>query len=361
VIADDPARESALRALHEVERTLGTLGNGGYEWRPRMECPLRERLVSCAALTAIEAGPQEELLGPLCVRGQRVVVGGHTGAGKSTLTLAISKAIAHEEELLGWRGAGGKVLIVDLEQGLRTLKRRIAEVGLDESEDVDVLRLPEGIALDSDVPRREELHEIVAEGGYAAVALDPLYKAHGGDSNDERAMVDLMRILDGWRAQHGFALLIPMHMRKPPPAGGTLTMHDIFGSSGLVRGAEVVVGIERLSPGMSRIHFWKDRDGDLPVGEKWMLTFDREQGYERATQREKAVDVIAYLLTERPGLTSDEIAAETGFAARTVKATLKKLEAVGETTGNRNERRWSMPEVVDDEHYQELFERTDAA
>lgn len=356
MIADDPARESALRALQEVERTLGALGNGGgYEWRPHVECPLRERLVSCAALTAIEAGPQEELLGPLCVRGQRVVVGGHTGAGKSTLTLAMSKAIAHKEELLGWRGAGGKVLIVDLEQGLRTLKRRIAEAALDESEDVDVLRLPEGIALDSDVPRREELHEIVAGGGYAAVALDPLYKAHGGDSNDERAMVDLMRILDGWRAEHGFALLIPMHMRKPPPAGGTLTMHDIFGSSGLVRGAEVVVGLERLSPGMSRIHFWKDRDGDLPVGEKWMLTFDREQGYQRAVAKEKAVDAVAFLLADEPRLTSAQIAEKTGFAPRTVKKALQDLRAVGETMGNRNERLWSLPaDEAEEERWEEM-------
>jgi energy-coupling factor transporter ATP-binding protein EcfA2 len=351
-VADDPH----LIAQDIADRLLMSAGitTNGFLANASSVC-LLDRIGTASTVAALEDTVSQELLGPLCVRGQRMVVGGHTGAGKSTFSLALAKAVTEESELLGWRGAGGRALVVDLEQGLRTIKRRLAESGLSGSESVDIMRVPEGLALDRNQRERDELGSILADGGYSLVVVDPLYKAHAGDSNDERAMVGLMGVLDAWRAEYGFCLAIPMHMRKPPPQGGTLTMHDIFGSSGLVRGAEVVVGLERLSPGMSRLHFWKDRDGDLPVGEKWMLTFERERGFERATQKEKAVDAIGHLVSARPGLTSTEIADETGFAKRTVMAALSQLRAVGETTGNRNERRWSMPpSEEDEEHYERL-------
>ena len=176
-----------------------------------------------------------------------------------------------------------KVLIVDLEQGLRTVQRRLKLSGLGDEPGLDYLRVPDGIRLDQSPAERAELESVIRRGEYDIVVIDPLYKAHGGDSLDERAMVDLMRVLDAWREQYRFALVIPMHMRKPPsgPQGkGSLSMHDVFGSSGLIRGAEVVVGIERLEESRARLHFWKDREGDLPVGKKWVLKFSAADGYE---------------------------------------------------------------------------------
>ena len=98
--------------------------------------------------------------------------------------------------------------------------------------------------------------------------VDPLYKAHTGDSNDERSAVDLMRRFDKWRDDLGFALIIPVHTRKPPPAT-KFTVNELFGSSAYQRGAEIVLGLQRVRPGYSRLHFFKDRDGDLPVGTAW--------------------------------------------------------------------------------------------
>jgi len=43
------------------------------------------------------------------------------------------------------------------------------------------------------------------------------------------------------------------------------SVHDLFGSSAYVRGAEVVLGLRRVSDGYAKLHFLKDRDGDLPI------------------------------------------------------------------------------------------------
>ena len=127
-----------------------------------------------------------------------------------------------------------------------------------------------------------ELADYLATTEYAVVALDPAYKLHRSDSNEERGAVDLMRRLDAWRDAYQFGLILPMHTRKPP-AGLQLrlTIHELFGSSAYTRGAEVVLGLELIRPGYSRMHVLKHRRGELTTGERWGLVYDRETGYRR--------------------------------------------------------------------------------
>ncbi|GEM_PF-1808359 len=250
-------------------------------------------------LMALPEPEGAELLGPLLLRGGRTIVGGAPGHGKTTLSLAIAKAVLTGGELLGYQGAGaGPILIVDLEQGVRSIKRSLAEAGLAEMPDVHILAIPDGLALDSDEREAAELERVVAELRPAVVLLDPYYKSHRGDANEERAVTDLMRRLDGLRARHGFALLLPAHVRKELVGNGArkLTLDDLAGSGALTRGAEVVLGIERLAHGFARLRYLKDRDGDLPVGEAVNLTYSKADGFrvkEDADPETKARDLGA--------------------------------------------------------------------
>lgn len=242
--------------------------------------PTFEVLTARATCELPEPAESEELLGPLLMRGNRLVVGAHTGEGKTTLSLQVVRAVTAEREFLDWRGGGGRALVIDAEQGLRTIKRRLREAGLHESEAVDYVRVPDGLALDSNDAHVAAVAAVLEAGGYSVVVADPLYKLYTGDSNEERAAVDLMRRFDAWREQHRFALVVPVHCRKPP-VGAKFSLHEFFGSSAYLRGAEVVVGLQRLRDGYSRLDFFKDRDGDLPIGAKWGLLFDRQDGFRR--------------------------------------------------------------------------------
>lgn len=228
-----------------------------------------------------------QLLGPLVLTGGRTIVVGDTGQGKTTLALQMVRAILDQQDFLGYHGAGaGRALIVDLEQGRRTVKRALRDANLAGREDVDLVLVPDGLALDSDPEHLDELKRILfANGPYGIVILDPYYKAHRADEpNAERPIVDLMRILDALRATHGFALILPAHPRKPPPGingARKLTIHDVAGSGAVTRGAEVVLGIERVSHGFSRLRYLKDREGDLPVDEAWNLIYSKTHGFIR--------------------------------------------------------------------------------
>ena len=194
---------------------------------------------------------------------------GHTGAGKSTLVAQMVAAVVQAGSFLDWPGAGGKALILDLEQGERSAKRMLRDAGLAESDHVDIALIADGLVLDRESEQVAAVERLLEHGGYDVVSLDPWYKAYLGNSSDEEAVKPLLLQLDAWRARYGFALVLPAHPRKPPTGlSPPLTIHDVAGSGAIVRGAEVVLAIEYVSPGYSRLRFLKDREGVLPVGEK---------------------------------------------------------------------------------------------
>jgi hypothetical protein len=197
----------------------------------------------------------------------------------------------------------------------------LQEAGLDASENVDYIRVPDGLALNADQREIAQLESVLAAGGYSFVGADPLYKLHRGESNDERAMVDLMRRFDGWRERYGFHLWIGSHVRKPP-FGTKFSIHDLFGSSAVVRGAEIVLGLQRLSDGYAKLHFFKDRDGDLPpVFSKWGLTFDREHLFRRDPNDGKpsTKERVATCRDADPAMTQEQVASAIGVTVRTVR------------------------------------------
>jgi AAA domain len=268
----------------------------------------------------------DRLVGDLVVRGARTVIGGGTGEGKTTLKLQILSALLGGVECLGIDvpKADGRVLVVDAEQGTRSIKRLLRDAGLEQSDDCDYIRVPDGLSLDSDPAERAAIERQLEQGDYAAVAFDPLYKLHTGDSNDERHAVDLMRVFDAWRTQYHFALLLGCHTRKMPSglaSAANLTISDIFGSGAYTRGAEVVLGIQRVRNGYSRLYFFKDRDGELEVGGRWGLVFDREHGFRRDPKdgEPSTAEKLQALRAADPDLTQAQAAKEIGVTERTIQ------------------------------------------
>lgn len=268
----------------------------------------------------------DRLLGDIVVRGARTVIGGGTGQGKTTFKLQILSALLKGGECLGIDvpKAKGRVLVVDAEQGTRSIKRLLRDAGLEQSDDCDYIRVPDGLSLDSNAAERASIERQLRQGDYVAVAFDPLYKLHTGDSNDERHAVDLMRVFDAWRTEYHFALLLGCHTRKMPSgleSAAKLTISDIFGSGAYTRGAEVVLGIQRVRNGFARLYFFKDRDGELEVGGRWGLVFDRAQGFRRDPKdgEPPTAEKLQALRAADPGITQKQAAEELGVTERTIQ------------------------------------------
>ena len=157
------------------------------------------------------------LVGPLVLRGGRTIVVGDTGHGKTSLALQLAHGALTGEEVLGFRGRRRVVLVFDLEQGLRSIKRSLRR-RVSTSGRRALRGRTDGVALESDDEHLAEFQRVIAEHRPAVVVLDPSYKAHRGDANEERAVVDLMRLLDALRVADGFALVLPALRERTSPA-----------------------------------------------------------------------------------------------------------------------------------------------
>ena len=333
---------------------------------------------TAATLCARPDPPQEELLspvrgskwGPLLVKGSRLVIGGYTGEGKTTLAIEIVKAVSSASQFLEWKGAGERCLVIDLEQGERSAKRKLRQSGLGDSQRVDYVLIPDGMDL-GDYEHAQWIEGVIEEGEYGLVVVDPLYKMHRGDAKEERTMTDLMRRVDGLRARHNFALVIPMHLRKrsnDPKAPTDIGIGEIQGSGSLTWGAEVVVALRRqksVDPvtGDHRNSFYwlKDRDGELPpTHTEWILTWTKSGGFKRvADARDTTVEAqLRNYLIGRPNtwIPKRELEAELfaskgpkrgekGVSARTVEKAITKLrddalaDGLGDPIRERTEKR----------------------
>lgn len=287
---------------------------------PAAEAEQGSALMLTARAMSARPAPSRALqvVGPLMQRGMRTTIGAQTGEGKTTLAFQAIRSLVHREPFLdeAWvPPSPGKALIVDLEQGEETVKLRLREAGLGDTDRVDVLWQPAGLALDSNQADQALLYETLKRGGYDLVLIDPLYQMHRGNPNDERTAADLMRLLDGWAREFNCSMVIPMHARKPhPQAGKQFTIHDIAGSGSWNRNAVFVMGLQLMSPGSSRLHFFKDRlgsEGSPAIGSHWWLSFNRESGFARTHKEDRDSlhrTLNAMLDTDR-GATEDELVA----------------------------------------------------
>jgi hypothetical protein len=331
---------SAAQQRREFEAghaLLNASANGGLEHDAALREQVRELLETQPGHTkftlTVETAPElaalpepdasDLLLGSLIVRGQRTLIAAGTGEGKTTFVFQAIRSIIEGEDFIGYQGRGGeeqRVLFIDAEQGLRTIKRRLVERGLDTCDRLDYIRVPDGLVLDSNQAHVAEVERVLPETPYSVVVADPLYKLQAGDSNAEREAVDLMRRFDRWRTEHHFALVMPAHTRKPV-VGSKFTIHELFASSAYPRGAEVVLGLERTRDGYAKLHYWKDRDGDLPIGARWGLLYSHEDGFRRDPKDEgpSTREQVAELRSRDPEITQKQAAKEIGVSERTVR------------------------------------------
>lgn len=310
-------------------------------------------MLTARAMAARPASSDDLMVvGPMFQRGMRTTIGAQTGEGKTTLAMQAVRALIAGTPFLdeSWRPRRvGRALIVDLEQGEETVKARLREAGLADSEAVDVLWEPAGLALDRDPEHQTLLRDTLRAGGYDLVVLDPLYQLHRGDANNERVAADVIRFVDGWAREFNCSIVVPMHARKPhPDAGKNMTIHDIAGSGTWNRNAEFVLGLQLLSAGMSRVWFFKDRIGKGPEIRKWWgLSFARAAGFARNFVEDKnARRAEARLLLDRDaGATRDELLRalgereEEGVASASLKGLLRRAH---EQDGRYRSRPWQI-------------------
>lgn len=265
-------REAAIRAQQRMDYAWGT---GDDDEERVMVEEFRGMLDEVEAQSRPEGLPQptpmsEFLDGPtdydwivpgLLERGERTIVTGTEGTGKSELVSQLGVCMAggvhpFTGRILGNGDRGIKVTVLDFENSAIKSRRRLRrivgkvdrcrEIGgagpADWKSQMSIDIRPEGIDLLT--PRDAVWFEhAIATTQPDLLVAGPLYKLFEGDPNDETIARKITATLDRLRARYGFALLTEAHPNKSED--GAVRRMAPIGSSLWLRWPEYGFGIRR--------------------------------------------------------------------------------------------------------------------
>jgi hypothetical protein len=194
----------------------------------------------------------------LLERGDRLILTGPEGGGKSTLLRQMAVQLGagiHPftlEEIPPVR-----VMLLDLENSKRQVRRKIRPLWLaaEQLADVDpeqirVRVVAEGIDLSQD------LYQLWLDRRLEANRPDvlicgPLYKLANGDPTEEKTAKPVATFLDRMRAKYGIAVIIEAH--SPHPVGTAKRVERPYGWSGWLRWPEFGLYLDKAGP----IRHWR--------------------------------------------------------------------------------------------------------
>jgi 5S rRNA maturation endonuclease (ribonuclease M5) len=273
---------------------------------PEAKAAFAISVYSARDLAALELPRPADPVSPHTRAGMITELGGMTGHGKTTF-------ISHEIRQAA--DTGHLVLVLDLEQHVASIQRVIREAGLHDSELVDYAPIPEGLSLERRSDQLDALEAVLAAKPYRLLVVDPFYKLHTADSNDEAVARELVGLLRGWIARYGFAILTATHCRKLPAGRNHVTIDDFFGSSVFTRDPELVLAIQRYET-ITKLTVLKSREPGFEHGQTFELLFDRDRGYypkptidpeERAARIDTIGQAALAWITDHPGQSTNKV------------------------------------------------------
>ena len=225
---DDPRQFLEAAAADEETGVLGLLKSSIHHLRE--EVPMSGDVGKVPSAAALLKAKQTDdwLFDQFGARGSMVVLGGATGASKSTLVYGMAQAISTGDVFGGQlQCKRGKVLVIQSDESERNAQRKLQVMDMDPSFDLltDMAEL--------DLARLEALQQA---NRYDAIFMDSITTLLGR-SHDGPRMVDAefglpIYQLNDWADKYNVLVLMTCHLRKQArdATSNTVRIGDLFGA-----------------------------------------------------------------------------------------------------------------------------------
>lgn len=255
---DDPAE--VVELVRGTQAALSTSVDG-------VTAAAAEPPLSLADLLDEPDEPYDWLVPGLLERMDRLILTGFEGTGKSYLLAQFALTIAggvHPFRGHVFASGGHRVLVMDLENSRRQIRRRYARirdqvdqirVGMSRIDWRDTVRFyhrPEGIDL-SNGPEIARAERAIATTAPDLVIAGPLYRMHRLNLNDEPAAREIVEVLDRWRVKYGFTLIVEAHVGHVGETTGGRKLRPT-GSSLFLRWPEFGFGLRAIGESQAQEH-----------------------------------------------------------------------------------------------------------
>jgi hypothetical protein len=271
LVLDAARRRIQLRTL---DAARDAISNGGLRAHPETQERLHELLVEPDA--AGEALPvlnlAELLVGPIpdvdwlwgswLARGDLALLVGDPGVGKSILALCLADAVRRGRLFLGERCAQARVGIIDLENPLGEVHKRLRQIGVT-GDDVDGLAYVHGQPINLTSPAGiAQLRGTIDEHELDLVVIDSLRRAAPNlDENDSAEVAAVFSPLRQLTATSGRVIVVIHHARKRIGDNPTDAGQMVRGSGDLVASVDVLLYARSKEAGKFTLEHGKARRG----------------------------------------------------------------------------------------------------
>ena len=298
----------------------------------------------------IESAPTVEFLIDRLVPRQGVLLAtGPGGDGKSFFATEMALCVDQGIPFLGFECHRGKVLFVDEEEGEKTLGprlRRLLQGKQQDSSDIAVeMLIQKGVNLSHGKTVRA-FERLLSEHEPDLVILDSLIRLHSAQESSADEMRGIMGTLLRLAHDHGCAICVIHHDRKPGH-GGHDPKFSFRGSTDIQNAVDFHIDFHRVQRDrdLFEVSFGKRRNlptghdsfyFEIADGEDDSITVSRSEGPEPSPGRtEQTVAFLRSALADGgPRLLKDihSLARSEGYAKNTVDDARNVLRATGEIT-----------------------------
>ncbi|MFA6076595.1 MAG: AAA family ATPase [Candidatus Paceibacterota bacterium] len=277
------------------------------EIKTKFDIANRPRLWTIGEILEHDFGEEEWLVDSLISKQGMMALSGNPGDFKTWVTIHIALCVSRNLPVFGkFQATQGSVLIIDEEDHLRLLKRRLELLGAKEADNIHYLS-QSGIKIDIEVVR-DMILDIVNEKNIKLVIFDSLIRVHGQEENDAGGMAKVFNSFQKIITA-GASILFTHHHRKQQQGQKANTGQSMRGSSDILAAVDCHITIEKKSEEEDRLILrqTKLRQGELlppfeisilkselgPSGFEFVGDFD-----EKKKKAEEASDAVVILLAE---------------------------------------------------------------
>lgn len=270
IIAERAARRRMIGAFGALTGDAGNLAVPYFDVLRRADEALRAANLPRSAEPALDldsfVSPEDDydwVVPGLLERGDRLIVVADEGGGKSTLLRQVAVQVSQGIHPFKMTAIDPKrVLLVDLENPARLLRRRLRELrdlAAADSTDFDPSRLrvvsqPEGMDLAQHVDALDLLNAVAANRP-DLICIGPLYKLHQGEEEKSSDVRVVQRTLDTLRVDFGCTIIMETHAPHQSFQGGKIR---IAGSRVWQRWPEFVLSLALAARDDKRTYLLKE-------------------------------------------------------------------------------------------------------
>ncbi len=188
-------------------------------------------------------GTEEWLVESLIPSQGMMILSGSPGDFKTWVTIHIALCVSRGTSVFGrFKTEQGNVLVIDEEDNLRDLKKRLGLLGAKGTDNVHYLS-QNNIKVD-DEKSRDAILKIVKEKNVKLLIIDSLVRVHRQDENDAKGMAKVFSSLQEI-IKAGASILFTHHHRKQMGFGPNNPAQSMRGSSDILAAVDCHVTIEK--------------------------------------------------------------------------------------------------------------------